>query len=101
MMKLWIVCLVAIAALFSSTSGQLLMCNRRNEEYACGSACQATCDTLNEPCPIVNIRCNDGCYCKPGYVRNCWNECIPEKSCPGKSCMRNLRYRKYPGISRF
>ncbi|XP_031773987.1 inducible metalloproteinase inhibitor protein [Apis florea] len=57
------------------------MCSRSNEEYACGSACQRTCATLDQPCPIQNIRCNDGCYCKDGYARNTNDVCIPIKDC--------------------
>ncbi|XP_076651524.1 venom metalloprotease inhibitor-like [Halictus rubicundus] len=96
MTKLWIVCLFAIAALISLTSGQELVCSRPNEEYACGSACQTTCDNMGQPCPIVNIRCNDGCYCKEGYARDCRGNCIRKNSCPGRGCSRNLLGRKQP-----
>ncbi|KAH0948344.1 hypothetical protein HN011_009230 [Eciton burchellii] len=32
-----------------------LNCDRPNEEYQCGSACQTTCRTLGKLCPIINI----------------------------------------------
>ncbi|XP_076759811.1 von Willebrand factor-like [Xylocopa sonorina] len=67
-----------------------LECNRPHEEYQCGSACQTTCATLGQTCPIVNIRCNDACYCVEGYARNSNGVCIPIKSCPPKR--RNAKY---------
>lgn len=51
-----------------------------NEVYACGSACQTTCATFNQTCPIVNIRCNDACYCIDGYARDNNDICIPDNS---------------------
>ncbi|XP_050511793.1 inducible metalloproteinase inhibitor protein-like [Diabrotica virgifera virgifera] len=57
-------------------------CTRPNEYYTCGSACQTTCATLGQTCPIVNIRCNDDCYCIEGYARDAENNCIPIKDCP-------------------
>ncbi|XP_023023662.2 inducible metalloproteinase inhibitor protein [Leptinotarsa decemlineata] len=59
-------------------------CTRPNEFYDCGSACQTECKTLDEVCPIVNIRCNDDCYCIPGYARDDHGRCIPIKDCPPK-----------------
>lgn len=57
-------------------------CTRINEEYQCGSACQKECRTLGQTCPIVNIRCNDACYCRPGYARDDYGACIPIYYCP-------------------
>lgn len=61
-----------------------LICNRPHEKYACGSACQTRCDNLGQPCPIINIRCNDACYCQDGYARNGSDtaKCIPISECP-------------------
>ncbi|CAG9835579.1 unnamed protein product [Diabrotica balteata] len=59
-----------------------LECTRPNEFYSCGSACQTTCRNLGKPCPIINIRCNDACYCINGYARNDRGICIPIKNCP-------------------
>ncbi|XP_037934509.1 inducible metalloproteinase inhibitor protein-like [Teleopsis dalmanni] len=53
-----------------------------NEFYACGSACQTTCATLGQPCPIINIRCNDACYCVPGFARDSTGRCILIEKCP-------------------
>ncbi|XP_030746809.1 chymotrypsin-elastase inhibitor ixodidin [Sitophilus oryzae] len=62
-------------------------CTKPHEFYTCGSACQNECNTLGDPCTIINIRCNDLCYCCPGYARDCLGNCIPEKACPPKgSC---------------
>ncbi|GJQ76654.1 hypothetical protein Trydic_g15513 [Trypoxylus dichotomus] len=57
------------------------ICNRPNEMYACGSACQTTCRNLGKPCPIINVRCNDACYCVDGYARDDWGVCIPIRNC--------------------
>ncbi|XP_057651848.1 inducible metalloproteinase inhibitor protein [Diorhabda carinulata] len=59
-------------------------CKGPNEHYACGSACQTACETLGEPCPIVNVRCNDDCFCNDGYARDDDGICIPQKKCPPK-----------------
>ncbi len=61
--------------------GAQLTCNEINEEYQCGSACQTTCENIGQPCPIVNIRCNDACYCKDGFARNKNGKCIPIDDC--------------------
>ncbi|GLV41029.1 uncharacterized protein CBL_04553 [Carabus blaptoides fortunei] len=78
---------VAIVVLAVSTivAGQKIVCNRPNEHYACGSACQVECKTFGETCPIVNIRCNDACYCDDGFARNAQGICIPVSECPPKT----------------
>ncbi|KAF5306337.1 hypothetical protein FQA39_LY09035 [Lamprigera yunnana] len=57
-----------------------ITCARENEEYACGSACQSTCENPTG-CPIVNIKCNDACYCKPNFLRNSNGDCVPWEEC--------------------
>ncbi|KAF2905487.1 hypothetical protein ILUMI_00685 [Ignelater luminosus] len=76
--------LVAIHVQAAAYSPPPIKCTRPNERYDCGSACQNECATLGEPCPIVNIRCNDACYCIPGYARDSTGTCIPESQCPPK-----------------
>ncbi|KAJ8732565.1 hypothetical protein PYW07_015164 [Mythimna separata] len=56
-------------------------CTQPNEHYECGSACQTECATLGQQCPIVNVRCNDACYCNTGYARNSAGTCIPISQC--------------------
>ncbi|KAK9680402.1 Trypsin Inhibitor like cysteine rich domain [Popillia japonica] len=75
--------LFAVIALAVSQTAPIV-CNRPHEEYACGSACQTECKTLGETCPIVNIKCNDACYCVEGYARNDKGKCIPISECPPK-----------------
>ncbi|XP_077290901.1 zonadhesin-like [Arctopsyche grandis] len=68
-----------------------------NEVFACGSACDTTCATLGEKCPIVNIQCTEKCYCVDGYARNAQNVCVPIKECPPKmSCGKNQKYNACP-----
>ncbi|GJQ86940.1 hypothetical protein Trydic_g20314 [Trypoxylus dichotomus] len=62
---------------------EVRICDRPNEVYACGSACQTTCRNLGKPCPYINVRCNDRCYCKRGYARDDLGVCIPIINCPG------------------
>ncbi|XP_026328620.1 zonadhesin-like [Hyposmocoma kahamanoa] len=61
-------------------------CLGPNEYYACGGACDNVCATLDKQsqdnCPIVNIKCNDMCYCDKGYARDANGVCIPIKDCP-------------------
>ncbi|XP_053977581.1 inducible metalloproteinase inhibitor protein-like [Hylaeus volcanicus] len=86
MHKVIFVLFAALAILSATTFAAVLVCDRKNEEYACGSACQTTCSNLNQTCPIVNIRCNDACYCKAGYarIRGDNSPCIPIERCPKK-----------------
>ncbi|XP_076165757.1 venom metalloprotease inhibitor-like [Ptiloglossa arizonensis] len=86
MLRIFFVVSVALAIFSSTTFAHELVCNKPNEIYSCGSMCQTTCTNLGQPCPIVNIRCNDACYCKEGYARNCRGLCIPISSCPGRGC---------------
>ncbi|OAD54560.1 Inducible metalloproteinase inhibitor protein [Eufriesea mexicana] len=72
---------VTLAVLYTAAYAKKLVCDMPNEEYHCGSACQTTCATLGQPCPIKNIRCNDACYCKSGYARNRRGICIPVQNC--------------------
>ncbi|XP_050557377.1 zonadhesin-like isoform X1 [Spodoptera frugiperda] len=69
----------------TTTQRPLIQCTRPNEHYECGSACQTTCANLGTTCPIVNIRCNDACYCNDGYARNANGTCIPISQCPSNS----------------
>lgn len=57
-----------------------LECTAPNEEYQCGSPCQIECATLGQICPVVNVKCNDACYCVEGYARDQCGKCIPDKS---------------------
>ncbi|CAH0554088.1 unnamed protein product [Brassicogethes aeneus] len=86
MKKYTIVCLFLLGFIhFSQCSPQTttpINCTKPFEEYACGSACQTTCENFGKPCPIVNIRCNDSCYCIDNYARNEQGVCIPIKNCP-------------------
>ncbi|VEN53540.1 unnamed protein product [Callosobruchus maculatus] len=64
---------------------QWINCTKPHECYSCGSACQNECKFLGRICPIVNIRCNDSCYCVSGYARDDTGKCIPESQCPPKN----------------
>lgn len=49
--------------------------NEKFESCGCDSTCaEGKCD--------ANIKCNEGCFCKPGFVRNpSNNECVSESTC--------------------
>ncbi|XP_059048278.1 zonadhesin-like [Achroia grisella] len=67
------------------TESQCDLCPGEHEYYACGGACDNVCSQLHVQnktnCPIVNIRCNDKCYCDDGYARDSENKCIPIEKC--------------------
>ncbi|CAG9818445.1 unnamed protein product [Phaedon cochleariae] len=75
-----------------------IVCDKPNEEYQCGSACQTRCIRLECNCPIQNVRCNDACYCKDGYARDENNECIPIADCsvPRNCSVPELGYGPAP-----
>ncbi|XP_055677618.1 zonadhesin-like [Lutzomyia longipalpis] len=63
----------------------------KNEEYLdCGPACQVECSNLGKDCPIRNVKCTSGCFCKAGYARDGpGGPCIPQKSCSYPYCPKN------------
>ncbi|CAH1374190.1 hypothetical protein MTP99_015566 [Tenebrio molitor] len=87
-MKLCLLLLAVTSVLFTATAlpsrrSNPIKCTRPNEHYECGSACQTKCTNLGKTCSIVNVRCNDACYCNEGYARNGQDEdtCIPVSEC--------------------
>ncbi|KAF2905488.1 hypothetical protein ILUMI_00686 [Ignelater luminosus] len=60
-----------------------IKCTKPNERYECGRPCQTECATLGEPCLVANIRCNDACYCIPGYARDSTAYPLPPITCTG------------------
>ncbi|XP_063839439.1 inducible metalloproteinase inhibitor protein-like isoform X3 [Ostrinia nubilalis] len=83
-------------------------CQGKNEFYACDSACDNVCADIatqnRTKCPILNIKCNEWCYCDDGYARDANGNCVPvsecrpqcsdpnevhtcAKSCPPETCM--------------
>ncbi|XP_078053570.1 chymotrypsin inhibitor-like [Augochlora pura] len=51
-----------------------------NEVFnSCGSPCKDTCE--RKAPPICTMRCDIGCECKEGYVRNKENKCVLTRDC--------------------
>ncbi|KAJ8732563.1 hypothetical protein PYW07_015162 [Mythimna separata] len=71
------------------TLKQCEMCDRENEYFECGSACDNECATLGKQnkthCPIKNIVCNPKCYCEDGFARDDKGSCVPVEKCPTKN----------------
>ncbi|XP_015174916.1 PREDICTED: inducible metalloproteinase inhibitor protein [Polistes dominula] len=82
---LFVIITIILFAIVNARDPPPVVCNQPNEEYQCGSACQTRCSTLGEQCPIVNIRCNDNCYCIDQYARDDNNVCIPISECPSNN----------------
>ncbi|XP_026327986.1 inducible metalloproteinase inhibitor protein-like, partial [Hyposmocoma kahamanoa] len=61
-------------------------CFGPNEYFSCGGACDNVCATLDKQsqdnCPIINITCNNMCYCDKDYARDSNGTCIPIADCP-------------------
>ncbi|XP_041976026.1 inducible metalloproteinase inhibitor protein-like [Aricia agestis] len=68
-------------------------CSGEHEYYSCGGFCDNVCSNLREQnkthCPVVNIVCNQKCYCEDGYARDERNRCIPIAECSQNSEERN------------
>ncbi|XP_014473460.1 PREDICTED: inducible metalloproteinase inhibitor protein-like [Dinoponera quadriceps] len=88
MSRATIVLFVALTIFFTNIFAEKLICDRKNEEYDCGSACQTTCCNLGQTCKIINITCNNACYCKKGYARRGGDDgpCIPIHECSHETC---------------
>ncbi|CAG4936731.1 unnamed protein product [Colias eurytheme] len=69
-------------------------CSRQNEYFSCGPECDNVCSDLHlqnqTNCPIVNIVCNNKCYCDPDHARDEHGNCIPIEECP-KDAAREKR----------
>ena len=63
-------------------------CTGPHEYFSCGPECDNECCNLSQQnqtsCPIINIKCNEKCYCEDGYARNSMNICVPYAKCPRK-----------------
>ncbi|XP_018571458.1 inducible metalloproteinase inhibitor protein-like [Anoplophora glabripennis] len=51
-------------------------CTRPHEVFLCGSPCQTECATLGQPCPVMNVKCNNDCFCVKGYARDQHGNCV-------------------------
>lgn len=52
-------------------------CNDTNSEYSnFAPSCRLTCENLDDVCTQRTTN-NSGCYCKPGFVLNCDDLCVP------------------------
>lgn len=66
-----------------------------NEEFkTCGSSCTKTCDNPTLEGVMCNRKCNIGCFCREGMLKNTLtNKCIPPSECPVKEpeldCFKN------------
>ena len=70
----------------------------KNEEYkSCGTLCQKTCNQLDGEMTTkcYNDTCNEGCYCKEGYVLNDKGNCVELKQCSRKRFIGRRRRRIY------
>nr|WHN38850.1 Zon4A-L [Andraca theae] len=75
-------------------------CPGAHEYYACAGACDNVCANIHKQnqthCPIINIKCNEMCYCEKGYARAKNNTCIPISCCDAPQCPINERYEENP-----
>nr|ACD11958.1 hypothetical protein [Isometrus maculatus] len=57
-------------------------CLLPNEEFqSCGTACPLTCRNYLNPPRFCTYQCIIGCFCKRGYVRSRYNECVLPENC--------------------
>jgi hypothetical protein len=87
----------------------VVQCIGQNEQFdLCGNNCEMTCQNLGLPAPHTDLSstwagCEPGCYCKIGYIRNGFGNCVEHNafSCLGKFCVfekfgKNLKNRFFP-----
>ncbi|XP_041976212.1 zonadhesin-like isoform X2 [Aricia agestis] len=83
------------------TKEQCDQCSGPNEFFSCGGACDNVCSELSirnqTKCDIINIKCNDKCYCLEGFARDAKGICIPIKKCPNPvQCGDNAEFVTEP-----
>ncbi|GBM98796.1 Zonadhesin [Araneus ventricosus] len=59
-----------------------VVCKPNEEFKECGPTCQVTCDNLGVPSGPCLFKCERGCFCKPGFVRDRNGNCILPSLCP-------------------
>ncbi len=53
-----------------------------NEEYDdCGTHCGEDCEEVYEPNFVCSSKCESGCFCREGFLRNCFGVCVQKKDC--------------------
>jgi hypothetical protein len=64
---------------------EALTCGENEEYKSCGTLCQKTCNELDHTSTMkcYSDTCNEGCYCKEGYVLNNKGDCIKPHQCSG------------------
>ncbi|KAL4708388.1 hypothetical protein ACJJTC_019624, partial [Scirpophaga incertulas] len=99
MIKLAFCFVIAAAVLREVSAGK---CKRQNEVYdSCPDCSPQTCASRGEifHCPMIPANktgpnCKPACRCKRGYLRDDYNQCIPENQCV--LCRENEKYVKCP-----
>ncbi|XP_031844815.1 chymotrypsin inhibitor-like [Nomia melanderi] len=74
----FVVAIAYVAAFPDETQGSQ-ECGPNEVFNSCGSPCVDTCE--RKASPICTMRCEIGCQCKPGYVRNRENKCVLTREC--------------------
>lgn len=70
-------------------------CGLNEKLYRCHGGCDPTCEEPEKQC----IGCEMGCFCRPGFVRNEYDECIKPNHCDqndkgsGKYCIIFMVFR--------
>ncbi|XP_035220585.1 zonadhesin-like isoform X2 [Stegodyphus dumicola] len=57
----------------------------------CGLACPLNCSSRNKP-RTCTYQCIRGCFCRPGFLRNDYGICVPEKECPPEKCGKDEEF---------
>nr|XP_022905201.1 uncharacterized protein LOC111417214 [Onthophagus taurus] len=81
-MKQFIAIFVLLTIISASISHTPCECGGGFEVYTTlGGACDQTCWSLGEPCPIWTLVPVKGCRCLEGYARNKWGICVEISEC--------------------
>ncbi|CAF1077448.1 unnamed protein product [Adineta steineri] len=67
-----------------------LTCDENEEYKSCGTICRKTCNDLDSTSmkKCYNDSCNEGCYCKEGYVLDNNGDCVKPEECSKKTTGR-------------
>jgi Trypsin Inhibitor like cysteine rich domain len=69
-------------SLWNSKLSHFSGCISRLEYYApCGNVCEMNCATIGVYSSNAPVNCIAGCYCRPGFARNAYGQCVNQKRC--------------------
>ncbi|CAL2049756.1 hypothetical protein CAEBREN_11243 [Caenorhabditis brenneri] len=87
-MKVIIIFITALAVMLQTIDGRF-RCPVNEKFFECGTACEPSCDRPKIDFCTLQCIVNE-CQCRPGFVRDPKEGCIPPQFCPKQNTTNGL-----------